>query len=331
MRSMTTWITASILVVSMSFSARADAPTGRGDLDALGLALPHPGSGRLASVRRSGPNRPESPALLVVATAEKSRSAAIALPWEARWAGASELVVSHRAPELRDGFGTTLSRVDFASLGAVTFSDRRGLSAPRPAPDGSRIALTRLSLPSGKQHLEIHPLGAHDAGSGQPLVFEEIAPIDLVWSPDGDHIVASVGVVEADGRIWPRLRRLDVQSGAVAAVDDGGQAQGVTPLFWTRRGLFVHDGVSVRRCDLEGSGCSVVFTPEGERRLIRRGTAVGGDRAYVLVSDGTRDAFETRSHELHELDLESGSGKRLLRLPDGLFLEDIDWVDDPPS
>ncbi len=46
------------------------------------------------------------------------------------------------------------------------------------------------------------------------------------------------------------------------------------------------------------------------------------------MSDRSRDPFEDRGKEVHEVDLGTGKGRVLRRLPDGAFIDDIDWIGD---
>lgn len=134
------------------------------------------------------------------------------------------------------------------------------------------------------------------------------------------------------GRVWPRLHILDLASGEIRRIADAvpprkRELSGTTPLIWTEHGLFASAQSRILRCDPEGDGCRVVHTFE-DYQIVRGGTHVGGGRAYVLITDIRPDVFEIRANELHEVDLVRGGGKLLLRLPDGVFLDDIDWIAD---
>jgi hypothetical protein len=293
----------------------------------LAVEIPHPGAGTLATVRSLGPNRPSEPSLLVISRPDESRAAENAHPDEARWRTPQELIVDSFDRPVRNGSGTRITRVDTNGREIGEIFDRAMRVAPRPSPDGRWLALTAQHATTGKQRLEIYDLGGGDQ-LGEPRVFRELPPYNLAWSPDGKYIAVGVGIVEPTGKVWPRLRILDVAAGTIRSVNDGGRPDGVRPLFWTEEGLFVESEPGIRRCDLDGAGCVVHYDVGYPRFRARAGTPIGNGKAWILVTDFARDAFEVRGHELHEIDLVNGGGRRLLRLPDGIFLNDISWIAD---
>lgn len=320
------FLVAPALALLGSAPAMAAEPRSQEDVARmLAIDMPHPGKGKLATVRSLGPNRPSEPSMLVIATADGSVVAGNAHPDEARWRNPTELIVDSFDRPIRDRSSTRITRVDAGGREIAELFDRTLHSAPRPSPDGRWLALTTLHGKTGKQRLEIFGFGADDR-LGEPRVFHELPPYNLAWSPDGRHIAVGVGVVEPTGKVWPRLRILDVAAGTIREVADGGRPDGVRPMFWTEEGLFVESEPGVRRCDLDGGGCRVHYDVGYPRFRARAATPVGNGKAWVLVTDFARDAFETRGHELHEMDLVHGGGRRLLRLPDGVFLEDISWI-----
>lgn len=307
----------------MAVEQRSEAATAK----LLAVEVPHPGTGSLATVRSLGPDRPSEPALLVISRPGEHRAAENTHPREARWRTRSELIVDSNDRPLENHTRTRVTRVDTNGREIGEIFDRTMRHAPRPSPDGRWLAIT-AQTETGRQRLEIYDLGSRGDGPAEPRVFEELPPYDLAWSPDGKYVAVGVGVVEPDGKVWPRLRILDLATGTLRKVNDGGRPDGVRPLFWTEEGLFVESEPGVRRCDLEGAGCSVHYDLGSPRFRARTGTPVGSGKAWILVTDHERDPFEIRGHELHEVDLVDGGGRRLLRLPDGVFLNDISWIAD---
>lgn len=183
--------------------------------------------------------------------------------------------------------------------------------------------------------LEIFPV-VRDAPEGfslgEPTVIPKIRLGNVVWSPDSATLALAIELPTPEHRYFPRLHVLDVESGAITRIADAVppldlEPGGTRPLVWTTAGLFAHSQSRVLRCDPAGGGCSLVHEFEDWQR-IRRGTAVGDGRAYLLVTDIRPNPFETRANELHEVDLVGGGAKLLARMPEDVFLEDIDWIAD---
>lgn len=183
--------------------------------------------------------------------------------------------------------------------------------------------------------LEIYPV-VRDSPEGfslrEPTVIPKIRVVDAAWSQDSAKMLLAIHLPTPEHRYFPRLHILDVESGSITQIADAVppldlEPGGTRPLAWTAAGLFAHSQSRVLRCDPTGGGCTLVHEFEDWQR-IRGGTAVGDGRAYVLVTDIRPNPFETRANELHEVDLLGGSAKLLVRMPDDVFLEDIDWIAD---
>lgn len=312
---------AGVLMAGATMADERSADDVRQRLSAI--ELPHPGNGKLAAILQSGYDRPAEPALLVIRTATESYASPLPHPQMARWRSPSELIVQSHDRPVRAGSGARISRVDTSGRELAELLDRQALSSPQPSPDGKRLALTRTT--SGEGRLEVYELGDGASELGAPRTFD-VSPIyALAWSPDATRIALGIGVVERTGKESSRLHILDVASGTVRKVEDGGRENGVQPLFWTPQGLFVRSADGILRCEPDRGGCEPVYDPSQSRGRVLRGTPVAENKAWVLVVDPTRDPLEMRGNELHEVDLVKGGGKRLLHLPDGFFLQDIDW------
>jgi len=204
-----------------------------------------------------------------------------------------------------------------------------------PSPDGRSLALVRIHPKTGKQTIAIHGYVKNDDGSerlGEPRLFPDLRVDEMLWRPDSAQLALGLAVEHEGANYYARLHILDLESGELTRIRDSvapleREANGTVPFLWNEHGLFANSMRRVLRCDPGGGGCSVIY--EAPRHLlVRGGTAVGGTKAYIFLSDMSRDPFESRGHELHEIDLVAGGGKMLLRLPDNVFIDSLDWIAD---
>jgi hypothetical protein len=105
---------------------------------------------------------------------------------------------------------------------------------------------------------------------------------------------------------------------------------GVVPLFWTADGIYARSQRGLLRCSAQGSDCALVYGP-GEDKFAFGGVRTDERKALLLVQDLKVDPLEVRAKEIHEVDLATGQGRVLLRLPNGVFISDLDWIGDTGS
>ena len=311
------------------------------------FAIPFEGPGQLASIwswwswqwddPRSGKTT------LVLAGGGQTRCVDLEEPGRVRWRSPEELIVEHSIRPLRNRSGTRILRLSPEGEVLEVLSDREGLGVGEPSPDGRWLALSHFD-PRGLDIVEIR-----DLDDGFALLAEHRAPgtsfasslgIGKIWSPDGSHLALAVqGWIsrEEAGRLTVRTAIVAPDRPGYALLpdrvpgEDRGETGGLRPLFWTERGIYgVHQKDSRRllRCDPWGGGCRPVYAV-GRHRWIVSGRPAGADTALLLVHDLWLDPFETRSKEIHQVDLATGEGGLLLRLPPGVFISDIDWSPDP--
>jgi hypothetical protein len=301
-------------------------------------AIPFEGAGQLATIWSSGRIGPHGDALIIT-NRGKSRRVDVDSPNRVRWRLPTELILQQDVQSEQGVHTDRVLRIDRAGnvLGAV--GDGEPVAEPQPAPGGRWLALHRFDK-GGNNDLEIRdfdsalrPVTIYPAGPELRTLFPAI-----VWSPDATRVVTTTMVDDPNqkGTLFPRLVLLDrTNPDSVKRVPDGpdgknGEHAGVAPLFWNARGLYVRSNRGLLRCDPNGGGCELVYSP-GEARFAFTGTAVSNDQALLLVQDHRPDPLEPRAKEIHQVDLATGKGSVLLRLPDGVFIDDIDWIADPAT
>lgn len=299
---------------------------------ALNLALPFEGPGQLVMIVSRGwpPN-----GQLVVATREGSRVLPLEKPWAARWRSSRELIVVQSGS---GGWSDKVLRVDGTGKVLETIADGYFVE-PEPTPDGRRLAVAHVLHDGGRTSLEIRELanGFRLVNAFPP---DEIAlwlSAHPTWAPDGKRLVVSIRSDDSDigEHLQPRLAIVSPDSGTVERlyVDRKSRKRvprGMAPIFWHSRGIYVSSARGVLRCDPEGKGCDVVYNP-GDAWHVIGGTAFGADEALLLVKDVKADPLEPRAKEIHRLNLSTGKGELWVRLPDDVFVSDIDWIGDADS
>jgi hypothetical protein len=299
--------------------------------------IPYEGAGQLATIWSSGSIGPHGD-VLTITSHGKSRRVDVDAPDRVRWRLPTELLVEQDIVS-SGAHRNRILRIDRTGHILAVLNDGENLAAPEPAPGGRWLALHHFDK-GGNNDLEIRdfdselrPVTIYPAGPELRTLFPAI-----VWSPDATRVVTTTMVDDPNqkGTLSPRLVLLDRDNpDSIRRVPDGsggqdGEHAGVAPLFWTARGLFVRSNRGLLRCDLNGAGCDLVYSP-GEARFAFTGTAVGNDQALLLVQDHRLDPLETRAKEIHLVDLATGKGRVLLRLPDNVFIDDIDWIADPAT
>lgn len=301
-------------------------------------AVPLAGPGQLVTIWSSGPIGPHGDALIVT-NREGSQRANVNSPNRVRWLSPTELIIQEDIRPMKGHFAQRILRVDRRGKVLALLSDRDGLAFPQPAPGGRWVAVQRyhdkgaIDLQVRDLEARFHLVTTFARGPNLHIMYP-----DTVWSPDATQLVTTTMVSDPKekGTLWPRLVLLDRGNPrSIKRLHDGPastdrEARGVAPLFWTERGLYVRGGRGLLRCDPQGSGCQPVYDPGTDRSAVSA-TAYGSSQALVLVQDLRLDPLETRAKEIHQVDLTTGKGTVLLRLPDGVFITDIDWIGDAGS
>ena len=301
------------------------------------------GPGRLAVIFE--PAAPEAPRAVVIHDASGARELAITGARAVRWLSSNELLVSREtAPDEEYGLPRTeLVRVDTRSGRITPIAEPARYFDAEPDPRGERVAVGLEVDDQGESDLLVLALG--------PAVSKPVAgrnqPLDRPrWSPDGAALVvlqtardpeeedSETGLSFGGQEVaWPRLFRLpsDLRGPLVLLRDgDPGKAMvagGTLPLFWSATGVYARQRRGLVRCDPAGSGCALVWTPGAKRRVVDARGA-GGNEALALVRDHSAKSELDLPRELHRVHLDSGHAELIYTAPDGVYLAEIDWVDE---
>lgn len=295
------------------------------DLDRMAFEIPYEGSGKFVSLLSTGALTPKRNTGLFLSTSKSTNLIPTKAPRDARWRSSSELIVLTTAGWTDSGEAGRLSLVPLLDGEPRILAEWQRLYSPRVSAQGDHVAVTAYST-EREVGIEVRRLPDFD------LVhrFEDKDIRSIVWAPDGKRLAVAYDRITDDGAVWPRLALLSLESGAIERIADAvppreRELGGTTPLFWTKRGLFAYSERGVLQCDPRGNGCTLHYRPGHGRRIIA-GTSVGDDEAYVLVRDVAEDPLEARAKEVHRVDLTAPGGRMLVRAPDGVFIEAIDWT-----
>lgn len=158
--------------------------------------------------------------------------------------------------------------VDGSAPRVLPADDPRSRDSAHYSPDGSRVAWLHYGFPGGYTRITASLVVAGADGS-QARVLIQAGVQGFVWSPTGDRIAfESV----TDGGRTSELRMVDVASGTVTSLADGGGA----------------DALGV-----------IEFSPEGDQILFSRTGAKGVTSLWSVQADGS---------DPHQLVAGSGSG-----------------------
>jgi dipeptidyl aminopeptidase/acylaminoacyl peptidase len=302
------------------------------------------GPGRLALLFE--PADPERPRVLVVHDAAGARTVPIEGVRAARWLDAATLLVSIETPP-EEQYGlplTQLARVDVASGRSEPLIEPARWFDAEPDRSGARIAVGLEIDDQGESDLVVLDARARPP---KPLAGSSV-PLDRPrWSPDGDELVVLRTLPDPEGEdsetglsfggqavSFPRLFRVSSDlRGELALLRDGEPgaalvAGGSLPLWWDERGIHARQRRGLVRCDPQGTGCRLLWSPGGKRR-VSDGRAAGPGEALVLVRDHGERAELDLPRELYRVALDSGAAERIYTAPNEVFLAGIDWIDAP--
>jgi len=290
--------------------------------------IPFDGPGRLLMVASRGPDRPQN-YLLLVATRNGTAALPLESPSTAEWLSPSELIASRSAP----GHPGEIVRLDREGHARDVLSTA-DLAYPRPAPDRRQVSVAHfVDTPERKGigATEIRALD-RDFTLTKSFSYRDLPTLSgvVVWSPDAKQLAVDLRSDEDEGRVRPRLGILVLENAVVRRLYDSAQDRerdesGVIPIFWTSKGLYARSQRGVLRCDPTGEGCTVVYDPGNNRRVLD-GTPLGGDEVLLLIQDLQADPLEARAKEIHRLNLNTGKGGLFYRLPADAFASGIDWI-----
>jgi hypothetical protein len=304
------------------------------------LEVPFAESGHLATIWSWGRHRPDGDRALVLTDHGESRRIGVSAPSRVRWRSPNELLVEQFVSPIRDGSGTRILRVSPCGEVLKVLSDRGGLGGVEPSPGGDRVLLERDDR-QGFRGIEVRSLEEdfrletfHPRSPG----LDSGSFGNMVWRPDGSLFAVGLWVPSPPRdptRMSPRLAIASpdapgftrINDELPAGIADAEERWAVIPLFWNADGIYARGSRGLLRCDPDGSGCTVVYEP-GEHRAVLSGSLTGDRKALLLVRDVSLDPLETRAKEIHQVSLDTGEGYVLLRLPEGVFISDLDWIAD---
>jgi hypothetical protein len=289
---------------------------------------------------------PQVPRSLVVHDRAGARALRVANPRAARWLSPSALIVSQELPP-EEEYGlprTQLLRVD-ADTGAVEpFAQPARWFDAEPDPRGEKLAAGVEVDDQGLSELVMFSLRSKGE---KPLADAPRALDRPRWSPDGAELVVLQTVADPDGAdsatgmsfegqeiAFPRLYRVSADlTGKLSLLRDGDpggplEAGGSLPLWWDARGVYARQRRGLVLCDPAGSGCKLVFSPGGEKRVFD-GRPAGPDQALVLVRDHAERLDAELAQHLYRVELNTGNAEPIYQAPHDVFLSEIDWVAAP--
>jgi hypothetical protein len=321
-----------LMAAVLTTQSEGGEPMPAGSTTTSPFVLPFEGPGQLLAIISRGPARPPNFALLRAARGV-NQVLRVESPDAVRWVSPEQMLVYQSGP----GLSGKIVRVDRTGkplevMGRGSFLDLR------VGPDGTRVVVARTINKQGNKILEVRDLdrGFEAIGSWSPeellSSFGTSVWLMAVWSQDGNALAVSVDSDE-NGKVYPRLVVVSLDSGTVTRLYDSPEDRkrdesGLIPIFWHRSGIYVRSSRGVQRCDPEGSGCQVAYHPGADRYVVS-GTLFGAEEALLLVQDRRPDPLEVRAKEIHRLNLSTGKGELWVRLPDDVFVSDIDWIEEP--
>lgn len=289
---------------------------------------------------------PAVPRVLVVHDADGARALEVRNARGARWITPRALLVSQELPP-EEEYGlprTQLLRVDLESGAVTSFAPAARWFDAEPDPRGERLAAGVEVDDQGASELVLFSL----ASAGDKPLADSPRSLDRPrWSPDGESLVVLQTIADPDGPdsetgmsfggqevAFPRLFRVSASlEGKLALLRDGEPGGplapgGSLPLWWGGRGVYAKQRRGLVLCDPSGSGCSLVYSPDGERRVFD-GRPAGKNEALLLVRDLTAQADSELPQDLIRVHLDSGRDEAIYHAPHDVFLSEIDWIAAP--
>ena len=286
------------------------------------------GQGRLAVIISIGSNRPGSEKTVLI-DRKNTNFLDIVRATRVRWLSTTELVIQHSQKLANDQLSNRVLELrDDGQIRQVLTEAPYQLSAPEPAPAGRWITLLRykggsslgLEIRDIRNTFDLNMFVPNKPNTGINQITH------AVWSPDTDKLALGLLVQEGD-RLSTRLGYMLRNSPDIYQVLDKKPINAV-PLFWNAEGIYATTNDGVILCNPSGSNseCTPIYSP-GSGKYVYSGRMMGDNRALLLVQDHTKDPFEIRAKEIHKLDLTTKKAVATLKLPDGVFISDIDWIE----
>ena len=289
---------------------------------------------------------PQVPRVLVVHDKDGARSLPVQNPRAARWISPHALIVSQELPP-EEEYGlprTQLLRVDVDAGTSEPFAEPGRWFDAEPDPRGERLAAGVEVDDQGLSELVLFSLASHGE---KPLADAPRALDRPRWSPDGAELIVLQTVSDPDGAdsstgmafegqevAFPRLYRVSADlTGKLALLRDGEPggplvAGGSLPLWWDAHGVYARQRRGLVRCDPQGSGCTLVFSPGGDKRVFE-GRPIGRDQALLLVRDHADQIDAELPQHLYRVQLNTGNAEPIYQAARDVFLSEIDWVAAP--
>jgi len=287
-------------------------------------------SGRLAVIWRWGRTHPWHDGAIAVSDAAGTRVLEIDRADWLQWIDAERLFYQRTPRDESEARGGPFI-VDLQGRIVRDFDAPARLQGPVVSPDRRWIANTHWDE-RGNGTFEVLPFeGPLDPIGARSNLSHP------VWSPDSTQLAASRITLPSGVPRGIYHRELlvprDLSSETPLHENREGDALGYNELgadWWAPDGIYGLGKGVLQRCDPEGAGCVELYRPAVEGSL--RDVTPGPDGvAYLLVNEEDPCFLEPGAREIHRLELATGRTDRLLRTPDGVLLDEIDWVDVPDA
>jgi len=339
MRGLGTGIVLALLTTTSAYTG-GNAMQGEEIEPPSSFEIPFNGPGQLATIWSWGRDRPDGEKALVLTIHGQSRRLEVEAPDRVRWRSPTELIVEQSVEPVRNGSGTRILRMTREGAVLAVLSDRDGLGNAEPSHTGDRVLLQRYQ--QGLRGFQVRSLaqGFRVLADYPEPKNTEMGSMSTppVWSPNGSKFAAGIYVSnppKEPGRLYARLAIVSGDTSGYTWLPDSSPGRlpvhgGVIPLFWNESGIYVRTariGGGLLLCDPDGGGCTPIYAP-GKDLAVLEARPIANGLALLLVKDFTVDPLEARGKEIHQVDLNTGDGHRLLRMPDGVFISGIDWIKD---